>query len=206
MKATLLWPLVLVTLALTGCSDQKSVSKSNFQRVINDQLKTEKLCIAPLTRVLLAGNADNGFPVTVTMDVAELNMLAKEGLLSTTPTTAVPQISFERKPVPATTYSLTDKGKQSYSGPPNYQLCYGSPEATNVTEYTEPADSFGAHVTQVRFDVGVRDYAAWALDPALQKRFGTVNPKAKGIALLKLTSEGWKVTERGIGYKNDGEQ
>jgi hypothetical protein len=201
MNVSFFWPLAMGGFLVVGCSDPKGVNKTNFQRVINEKLKTEKLCVDPLRRVMPAGNVENGFPVAVTSGVPDLELFAHAGLLATAPSTAVPMISYDKKPVPATTYSLTEKGQQSYSGAPKYNFCYGTPEATSVTEYTEPADMFGTHITQVTFVLGIPAYADWASDPAIQKRFGTAKPGAKGTATLQLTSEGWRVADRGISYK-----
>jgi hypothetical protein len=204
MNRLMLVASAIFATVMLGCNNAKDVGKSNFQRVINDRLKTEKLCADPLKWVLMAGNVDNGYPVAVTLNVPELELFARAGLLTASASMAVPVLTMGPKtPVRATTYDLTEKGKQYYSGPPKHLFCYGAPEATSVTEYTEPADMLGAHITRVTFAVGIRDYADWASDPAIQKRFGTVKPGAKGAAVLELTSNGWKVAEHSIGYSNE---
>jgi hypothetical protein len=104
-------------------------------------------------------------------------------------------------PVPGTTFSLTEKGKQSYAGPPKFEFCYGVAEATKIEEFTEPADMFGAHITRVTFVAGVHDRADWSSDQGVQKLYRIVKPGSQGVAVLELTSEGWRVRETSFSNK-----
>jgi hypothetical protein len=204
MKTLLLVPLAIGALVMAGCDNPKDVGKANFLKVINEHLKSKKLCVDPLKWVMVAGNAGNGYPVSVTMKVAELDLFVHAGLLTSTPAMVVPVLSTEAKPVAVkgTIFNLTEKGKQSDEGPPNHRFCYGVPEATKVLEYTEPGpDLLGRRMTQVTFEVGVKDFADWANDPVVNQRFKTVKPGTQGMAALFLTSEGWHTQQENIYFK-----
>lgn len=200
MNKFLLLVCSLVALELTGCNNPKDVSKSNFEKVINEKLKTDKLCVQPQT----ASYVVRPYPVVIPIidigdnpQIKEMDYFVAAGLLSSSPTTSTfgPFGIPLPRPGPARLYSLTDKGRQNYSGEPKYEFCYGSPQVAKIVEYTEPADMFGSHVTRVTFVVGVKDQADWASDQAIQKRYRVVKPDSQAMAVLELTSEGWKARE-----------
>jgi hypothetical protein len=181
-------------ITLQACDSPKDVSKSNFEKVINEKLATEKLCIQPQKNVSLFG--PQPFPATVpnVLPAPGLDRLVELGLLSKSPATSDGKI-VAGGPQPGRMYSLTEKGQRSYGGPPKYEFCYGIPVVTKVVEYTEPSDMFGSHITRVTFITGLRDQADWSADREIQGRFHPVNTGSQAIAALELTSEGWKARE-----------
>lgn len=200
------------TLILSGCSDPKKASKSNFEKAINAYLDKNPLCIdAPSTWLKPRGQekATSVYPayVAISSDAAnsqQLDALVSAGLLSSKTGTIPGDLTWNGAsgpPKPVKIYDLTDKGRKAISQPGdqatgrNQQFCYGTPKVEEITQFTEPSSAMGMTVSAVAYTYHLKDQADWATNPAVQEAIPslkqTTSDKAEGKTEVVLTNNGW---------------
>lgn len=203
-------------LMLSGCSDPKKPSKSNFAHAINAYLEKHPLCVsAPTSDVTPAGHESGGvaYPAYLAkptgpagqqlfdMGAKRFEALVKAGLLSSKDA-SIPvkdMFSGDAKPIAVKEYDLTDAGNKAFSKGDgsrfDQKFCYGTAEVTEVTQYTEPSSALGATMSEVSYDYRIKDPAEWASDPAVLDAFPVLK-STSGDALHAKTSvvlmnDGW---------------
>ncbi|WP_371397405.1 hypothetical protein [Fretibacter rubidus] len=76
------------------------------------------------------------------------------------------------------------------------QLCYGTPQVVEIVNFTEPAETMGAKVSNVQYLYRLVDVAPWASDPALTNQFAWLSERVSSDSIAKdddlvLTNNGW---------------
>jgi len=183
---------ILLLAVLTGCTDKKAATDSNFETALNHFVAHERRCIAL---------EDSTFLTKPQPADAGLDLLVTAGMF--TKTAAANDASGR----PLFQYALTSKGKATrtefvaMNGQPRVgYLCSGRLVIDKIYSFTEPADNQGVHQSQVTYATKLVDIPSWAQDPAFQKQYQFFEPVATRVAqgakerqTMVLTSEGWKV-------------
>jgi hypothetical protein len=86
-----------------------------------------------------------------------------------------------------------DKGFFSTGTP---QLCYGTPQVVEITNFTEPAEVMGVRASSVKYTYKLVDIASWAYDPILPTRYDWFPERLSNQAIerdddMVLTNNGW---------------
>lgn len=198
-KLTVIASIMASLVALAGCGSKQDANKSNFQSAIQDYLNTRKgVCVMlPAKEVPFTFQKTGGFHVMNEPEKAAALMSA--GLLSAKDTQVKAFIGNQM--VPGVEYSLTDEGRKYLvkGGAGNVgnwdAFCGGKYKVKEVENFTQPADMFGAKVSQVNYLYEVDDVPNWAKVPALQAAYPLVKHDLTGApgdkAVLVSTSEGW---------------
>lgn len=198
-KLTVIASIMASLVALAGCGSKQDANKSNFQSAIQDYLNTRKgVCVMlPAKEVPFTFQKAGGFHVMNEPEKAAA--LVSAGLLSAKDTQVKAFIGNQM--VPGVEYSLTDEGKKYLvkGGAGNVgnwdAFCGGKYKVKEVENFTQPADMFGAKVSQVNYLYEVDDAPNWAKVPALQTAYPLVKHDLTGSpgdkAVLVSTSEGW---------------
>ena len=208
LKAILL--LSGVAIILTGCgNDPKAANEANFEKALNTYYAVKKQCVG-------IGNAPNNegiiqeFRISGRVQNKQLpfyNGLRDLGLLET--------VSYQKD---ERTFSGEVIGKADWigfkfseqgrtylrpaeldkgffnTGTP--QLCFGTPQIVEITNFTEPAEIMGVKASTVQYTYTLVDVAPWAHDPILSTKFKWM-PDALSSQSIKsdddmvLTNSGW---------------
>jgi len=191
-------------------TESKDATEANFETALNAHFSKMKECIK-------VGKEpdENGIIGSFRVDGKGfgagnrdfLDALASAGLLTTTSFTKE-EIAFTTKrsePVAYIGFKLSSEGDK-YLRPDELdkgffrtgmpQLCYGTPQVVNITNFTEPADAMGVMASNVQFTYEVIDVAPWATNSALVKQFKWLpdrlaNQAIKGDEDMVLTNNGW---------------
>lgn len=204
MKETTSLSLALVLL-LSGCSDPKAASDSNFKKAAQAYLDSvyPKCYVTqtfPYTTTYHTGGTDSG---------NVLSALVKAGLL------VEKELSRQKIPswmalngndtVVKSSFELTDEGRKHYKpdggktmGYDAGGFCTGKGVVDEILRYTEPSDAFGTRVSRVNYTYRVKDLPKWALtpelvaaSPALKEDIESKEKPVKVTHAFVLTSEGW---------------
>ncbi|GIZ51874.1 hypothetical protein [Noviherbaspirillum aridicola] len=204
MKETTSLSLALVLL-LSGCSDPKAASESNFKKAAQAYLDSvyPKCYVTqtfPYTTTYHTGRKDTG-------DL--LHALVKAGLL------AEKELSRQKTDgwmtakgddfIVKSTFELTEEGRKHYKSdggkPMGYDAggyCAGKAEVDEIVRYTEPSDALGTRISRVNYTYRVKDLPKWALTPELVAVVPAlkqdVESKEKPVKVTEgfvLTNEGW---------------
>ena len=181
--ATALFSLLVVT----GC-DNKAANDSNLEKGLNHYLGQMEPCL---------GYTARSFPIlrrTGGTDTA-LEALTAAGLLSRTQTTQNGTVQDQ--------YDLTGKGKDTLfpghsirKGDPSL-FCFGEIQVDAISNFTEPAEADGMHVTRVTYTRKLVHQPSWAKNAAIQKAFPNYAAEGYGshpqTSGMMLTSHGWRV-------------
>ncbi len=213
----------MVSLVVAGCSDPKKASKSNFKAAIDTHLAKTPACLdLPTSSVQPAGESRGYTALPLYYEVPtragatqdlfkgrtrQVDALVAADLMQSRDA-KIPQRGMfgeDKRMIKVLAYDLTDKGRQALAKPSKgpadafrsarNQLCYGTPEVVEITQFTEPADALGMSVSRVAYTYRLKDKAAWATNPAMVEAFpilkrttgNTVEDKADVI----LTNKGW---------------
>ena len=186
-----LWQTSFLLAALTaaGCNS-KTANNSNLEAGLNHYLRHQEPC---------AGYTANSFPLMTSAMAprSDLEVLAAVGL--------VQKSSFVNNGSTEIRYDLTDKGRNSTfsgeslrSGEPNV-FCFGEIEVNKITNFTEPSEADGMHVTRVTYTRKLTHRPSWSTDAAVQKAFPSFNPAGYEDAVrttgMILTNQGWRLPE-----------
>ncbi len=197
--------VVAAALFLAACSGSAGPDEGEFRAAIDAHLAETPRCIADIAWRFPADLRREHHP-TLEPDWAamleRLDVLVRLGLLRAE---AVEGAAWGRP----MRYELTDAGRPAYkefpagkwdSRKPAGGFCYGTPVVDSIIRFTEPAESLGEVQTQVTYTYAVRDAAAWARDPGLQRLYpqlvrelGPDGPSTEANAVLVKTSDGWRV-------------
>lgn len=76
------------------------------------------------------------------------------------------------------------------------QLCYGTPQVVEITNFTEPAEAMGMKASNVKYTYRLVDVAPWANNPILTKQFEWLSERISSDSIAKnddlvLTNNGW---------------
>lgn len=214
MQTKLLTALLLCSISaatISGCAaDPKAATTSNFEAAIraeygkHDQRLCESTNSLPYKQTLNTAYYSGDSP----MD-AQIAALAHAGLVSVSYTSVhhaaegwTPAWNERIRTISLTSYgkryARTGKNMFDY---PNTELCYGVKTPDSVTNFTEPGDVMGMHVTQVTYVYHVADPAPWAQDPRIRSAYsdlaGYIDGGGRHTATmdLVLTNNGWQASE-----------
>ncbi|WP_439672817.1 Lipoprotein (plasmid) [Cupriavidus necator] len=187
-------------LALTGCGSKQDATKSNFKAAIQDYFdKTKGACVmAPAKSFPFKIEKKDGLRFMRNPEKAAA--LAKAGLLSEAEAEMPSQNPWNKTPIPATEYGLTEFGKkflikgaggniENWDG-----FCGGKFKVVEVDNFTQPADMFGSKVSQVNYTYEIVDAADWTKVPEMRAAYPQLkaaSEKARDKTVLVATSEGW---------------
>lgn len=207
-KAILL--LSAAALILSACgNDPKAASEANFKKALNAHHAKKKECF----RVGSEPN-DEGVIQEFRTDasrqdkqLAFYNSLQNSGLLETV-TYKKDTKNFSGQVTGKSNwigFKFSDEGK-TYLRPSELdngffstgapQLCYGTPQVVEITNFTEPAEFMGVKASSVQYTYKLVDVAAWANDPIISTRFKLMAERLSNQAIEKdddmvLTNIGW---------------
>lgn len=216
------WFVVSVTavVALMGCSDPKKASEKNFQKVLQayyDEQEHKGVCIS-LRGTYVSPGEEQKNAILRTADIIaskkrdeerelwdtweSLGMLKLIGKVDDTPKyNANPSMDYHLY-----AYMFTDEAKkyivQNKKG--SAMLCTGHTKVTEILQYTEPSDAWGATVSEVKYKIVNEDVADWAKNQVIQKNYTDINDhdyfasskivlEAERKEVLVLMNDGWKV-------------
>lgn len=191
--------IIIATVTLTACGDQKEANDSNF-KVALQQYLDKKFPMCPIHELQ--------FPTKpITMDfrnnIAIYDEMVKVGLM-TKKTVQVPMVLQPDKTQPAPVYDISPEGKKYYvekdtntlGGVPG--LCGGKAKVAEVVNFSQPSDMFGHTISQVKFTYTVSDIPDWMKSKLLSDSNNELNQINKanggalaGKAILVLTGKGW---------------
>lgn len=180
---------LLTMLLATGCNG-KTASNHNLQAGLNHYLQRQEPC---------PGYTTTSFPIITTAlsPRTDLEALASVDLVRKT--------SLVSDGTGQIRYDLTDKGRKStfageslHAGEPNV-FCFGEIEVDKITNFTEPSEVDGMHVTRVTYTRKLIHRPSWSTDPAVQKAFPSYNPAGYEDTVrttgMILTNQGWRLPE-----------
>lgn len=209
---------ILAAMPLAACSDPKAANEANFRKAI-EPLVRDRFCrsIDDVDRMQV-GNADEvtAWPLIVPVVPfqshepggkaarALLEEAAREGLLDRRTETIVGRrVGYTEQPASreVIVYTPTDKGevvfrpieRKAMSGMRTVPgACAAKAEVTEIVRWTDPADAFGATVSQVTYRYRGTDVGP--VVPADQ-RTGFEEPKEATVTLVR-SSDGWQPVGR----------
>jgi len=206
-KAILLLASLGVMLSACG-ADPRDASEANFKTALNNHLSKMGECVQ-------VGNKPNeqGFIEAFRMDGLGFgadqkgfyDALAAEGLLETTQFQKEERNFSKTRMISYVGYKFTREG-QTYLRPYEYnngffaagipQICYGTAEVIEITNFTEPAKSVGVKTTSVTYIYHLIDIAPWAKTTALVEEYDWISGRIAADQLegeddLVLTNNGW---------------
>ncbi len=194
---------VLCALLLTACSSERSPTKENFSKAINEALHKKKLCIEHKAFV---------FPITLAVKdkknaslLTILNSLHEAGLLSRSiKNKKIPVADLSLKYERAYYFELTGPGYKASSRiqPRNRKsprrFCYARPHAASVAKFSKPEKVQGHTRTKVTFNYSLTQVAPWARKKTLQRHFPDLKRNIETLArptqrqaTLELNEKRW---------------
>ena len=206
-KAVLLFSMSAL---LSACGDDPmAANKANFEKALNAHYAQMKQCV----KIGSAPNSDGiiqEFRTDGTVQDKQLpfyNGLVSLGLLEAV-TYQKDTKNFSGQITGKTDwvgYRFSNKG-ENFLRPVSLdkgafstgarQLCYGTPQIVEIVNFTEPAETMGAKVSNVQYTYRLVDVAPWASDPALTNQFEWLAERIFGDTIAKdddlvLTNNGW---------------
>lgn len=210
MKKTAIISLICIafTATLCGCNNPKAANKENFAKVLTPYVaknsdgfsRSLKYCninIGNMPTERVYGTSDND-------DFSrKLEALKNTGII--TIDSREEDRPFQGR-VTIRKYDLTEKGKQiakAISGTDVFYLPYCQVAFGEVKIFTEPADAFGAKVSQVDYTYIIEKVDEWVNHPEILQAYpevkqalDSVGKPLDGKKALVLTSEGWSTGEK----------
>ncbi|UBF30431.1 hypothetical protein K9N68_35120 (plasmid) [Kovacikia minuta CCNUW1] len=203
--------LILTTVAITlsGCSNSKAANKDNFTKLLNQYVTNNPYkvgegmfgsyqCIIELFEIPQEGYVTDGMA-----SLGSYEVLKNAGIL--TSKVVKEQDSGWGRKTTVVQYELSDKGRQiaKQKTGNSYFLPYCKVAFKEVKSFTEPADAFGAKVSQVNYTYVIEKVDDWVNHPEILQKYPTVKrvldsvgqPK-EGQKTLVLTNEGWSTGEK----------
>jgi hypothetical protein len=199
--------MVSAVLLLSGCKNSKKSTDSGFKPAINQYLHThEQACIwlgqpFPIDISKTHEDFTQGIP-------HQLATLEKAGLVH-----SVETITTSRDILGGDTqrnvrwYEPTEAGKPYLRQvravlTQSAGFCYGTKTVDSIINFTKPANSESAVLTQVTYTYKITDLAPWAVRTDIQREFGDIPTVVAGISKqtesigLQLTEKGWVFPDR----------
>ena len=195
---------------LSACgNDSKAANNANFEKALNDYYAQMKQCVKIGSRPNADGIIQEFRSDGTVQDKQDTfyNGLVSLGLLEA--------VTFQKDTknfsgqvtgkADWVGYKFSDKGK-TYLRPAELekgafstgarQLCYGTPQVVEIVNFTEPAETIGAKVSNVQYRYSLVDVAPWANDPALTNQFEWLSERISSDSIAKdddlvLTNNGW---------------
>lgn len=207
IKAILL--MAGTAMALVGCgSDPRDASIANFKAALNAHLSKVRECVQVGSKpdeggVIASFRADGlGYGAD---QKGLFEALVAEGLLETTQFQKEERNFSKTHMMEYVGYRFTIVGK-SYLRPDAYnngfiaagipQLCYGTAEVIEVTNFTEPAQRGAVKASSVEYTYHLINIAPWVNNAALAEKYNWVSGRIAADQLqgeedLVLTDNGW---------------
>ena len=185
-KATLLCTVLL----LAGCSDSNGINESDFIEALNTS-ERRSICFSKGVLGLATYGSEDGDQylaekmTALRVGLDTIPKLIEKGYLEKEP------IKLRVKFQSHDSYKLTEKGRKYFKW--SEPLCIGDTTATNVVEYTEPAENGGTKSTTVTFsyDINLNEFPSdTGLEEQLRKDLGL---DGEGKALFTKTNKGWRL-------------
>lgn len=183
--------LLCTVLLLTGCSDSNGIKESDFIDALNTS-ERRHICFSEGRVLGLAtyGSEDGDQYLAEQMTALRIGLdtlpkLIEKGYIEREP------IKLRVKFQSHDSYKLTDKGRKYFKW--SEPLCIGDTTATNIVEYTEPAENSGTKSTTVTFsyDINLNEFPSdTGLEEQLRESLGL---DGEGKALFVKTNKGWRL-------------
>jgi hypothetical protein len=197
--------LIVLFYSLVGCGSPKDANKDNFKDAINKYYLKKNV-------IVYSGN----FPETIKIDpkdpsyslyryekkVKEYDALAKNGFLDVKVGAAQVRdynfFSFGKKrkmrSVKTKTYSISSKGKQALikdGKRTGFKVC--SLRVKSIDRFTEPAQSMGATISEVKFTLESYNVEKWVNNEFLKihSYLNKFIKDSKNSCVLVLMNDGW---------------
>lgn len=217
MKKTAILSLICLAISttLSGCDNSKTANKENFSKVLSEDIAKnpyklpEYSIFSQRDCTLYLGK----FPQEIvtydpsTADYAESSSnrskaLTNAGILTSSlvKEEEVKSDYYGVKKQITTKYDLSEKGKQiaKQNNNGNFFIPYCQVAFKEVKLFTEPADAFGAKVSQVDYIYAIEKVDDWVNNPEIlqaypevKKIFDSVGKPLNAKTALVLTNEGW---------------
>lgn len=197
-------------LILSACgNDPKVANEANFEQALNVHFAKIKQCVG------IGGEPnDEGIIQEFRIDgsIQDKNLpfyngLVSLGLLETISyqkdvktfsgqvTGKAEWVGFKFSGLGSTYLRPTDLDKGAFSTG-TLQLCFGTPQVVEVTNFTEPSEVMGLKSSNVRYTYKLVDIAPWANDPILSTQFKWLSKRLSNQSISKdddmvLTNNGW---------------
>lgn len=207
-KAVVSLVFMAISITLSGCNNPKAASKENFAKILSqyvsdhpyklgESLFGSSYCTIDLFQVPHEGYVTNGIP-----SWKDYEALKNAGILTS-------KVVEERDGGSGKTtviqYDFTDKGRQiaKQKNGKSYSLPYCQVAFKEVTSFTEPADAFGAKVSQVSYTFAIEKVDDWVNHPDILQQYpiakqilDSVGQPRNSQRTLVLTNEGWSTGEK----------
>lgn len=195
---------------LSACGDDpKAANKANFEKALNAHYAQMKQCVKigskPNSEGIIQEFRTDG-------SVQDKQLPFYNGLVSLGLLEAVTYQKDTKNFSGQVTgkadwmgYKFSNKG-ESFLRPANLdkgafstgarQLCYGTPQVVEIVNFTDPAETMGAKVSNVEYIYRIIDAAPWASDPVLANQFEWLSERISSDGITKdddmvLTNSGW---------------
>ena len=205
-------PILLLSGAafLSSCgNDPNAANKANFEKVLNEHYAQVKQCVAIGSKPDTDGIIQEFKTDRSVLDkqLPFYNGLVTLGLLET----VIYQKDTKNFSGQVTGkadwvgYKFSEPGK-TFLRPAELdngtfitgarQLCYGTPQVVEIVNFTEPAETMGAKVSNVQYTYRINDAAPWASDPVVTNQFEWLSERITSDGITKdddlvLTNNGW---------------
>nr|WP_315595568.1 hypothetical protein [uncultured Cupriavidus sp.] len=187
-------------IALVGCGSKQDANKGNFKAAIQDYYdKSNGVCVmAPAKAFPYKIEKKDGLRSLRNPEKAAA--LVKAGLLSESEAEMPSESQWNKEPIPANEYALTELGKRylvkgAGGNISNWDgFCSGKAKVVEVESFTEPADRFGMKISQVNYTYEIPDAPDWAKVPEMRATYPQLqaaSEKKRDKTVLIATSEGW---------------
>lgn len=197
-------------LLAAGCggSDPKAATEKNFEIALNAHFKKFRECLTVGGRPDEGGFVKKFTAVQVDRGGTQVDFfkgLVRLGLMETAETTTETRNWGKVITQDYISYRFTDKANPflrpaeldtGFFATGFKELCFGTPEVIEVTNFTEPADALGVKLSTVKYTYKYVDVAPWANEPVFTSRFKWLPEKISATSLegsedLILTNSGW---------------
>ena len=191
---------LLAAVLMTGCSNSKDASESNFKAALQEYYDQKPACL-DLSITFPYEESKNSYFLMKNEKV--LNELVNLGFLTVEETEVESRYNMygKKSPEEALKYDLTDQGRKqaNLSDEHNQNFCYGNYEVVDVKNFTEPTDMMGETVARVNFSFKLTNVDDWAKESpvfkeqliGVKRSFLALDKPIDSKAELILTNKGW---------------
>jgi hypothetical protein len=199
---------------LTGCSSPKDASKDNFKNVLNGYYDRNCIMVSPrktefpVTIELQASNSEMAKKLN-DGDTNQYEALVKVGLLEVKDGSAQVNDFYSftpggsKKTVPTKTYSLSPKGKETFTkntgkgilSSTEQGFCAANYQVGEISNFSEPSQSMGYTISNVNYTVSPKNIKEWAKNEAVIQAYPRLAKQLEEnkneSAALVLMNDGW---------------
>lgn len=183
--------VLILGIAVTGCSSKSAPSKENFANAVQSHLdRFDAVCV-------VTGAVPFDLPDDHDLPQNRADALVKVGLLSRQPTS----LKVGIRTLPGSRYSLTDEGKKAYRAmdpAADSRLCGGKAKVVEITSAIAPDKVDIGTSIDVQYTGKLVDRPGWddeaILRPLFHELLPTTNDQFDGENIVTLTKDGWTVT------------